>query len=179
MSRSNNLPFKLLLTATALALLAMASGCQQQLADATVVGQASKTVMINNAEIYNTGNIQLVDAVISPRYLGHFSSLKEPVIGRKGFTDWVQLNRTVFSDFRVDINEIIAENNMVCLKWTVTGTHTGELENLEPSGKWIRVEGLTLAKIEEGKIVEEWVTWDVLDFYRQLGVAGIPEMMQR
>ncbi|UCG62076.1 MAG: ester cyclase [Candidatus Zixiibacteriota bacterium] len=174
MSKAIVSSFRVFLVAGAVLLCALALGCQQQLADATMVGQAAKSVMINVAEIYNTGNVELVGAVISPQYLGHFSPLEEPVIGRKGFTEWVLVNRAAYSDLRVNINEMVAENNMICVKWTVTGTHTGKLFDIEPTGNWVRVEGLTMARLEGGKIIEEWIIWDVLDFYGQLGVEMTP-----
>jgi predicted ester cyclase len=141
-------------------------------ADATAVGQAAKSVMINVVEIYNTGNTDLIDAVISPNYIGHYSIMSESVLGVEGFTQWVLRNRTAYPDFKVVINEMLAEGNLVCLQWTVTGTNTGPIPDQEPTGKPIRLTGLTLARIFEGKIVEEWITYDVLDLNRQLGVEA-------
>ena len=170
MSKTNSISARIILAAGVLVLCALALGCQQKMADATVLGQAAKSVMLNSVEIYNTGNTNLVEAVISPNYIGHVSSLSEPVIGRQGYIDWVQVNRTAFSDFSVVATNLIAENNLVALQWTVTGVNDGMMRDMQPTGKRVNVKGLTLARVEDGKIVEEWITWDLLDMYRQLGV---------
>lgn len=177
MLKANSMSARILFAIGALILGTLVVGCQQQAADAEVLGQAAKTIMMNNVEIYNTGNMNLVETVISPQYVGHYSSMPEPVIGRQGFIDWVQRNRAGYSDFSVVINEMVAENNMIAIQWTVTGTNDGMILDREPTGKPVRIKGLTLARIEEGKIVEEWITWDMLDFNRQLGIEAVPQGM--
>lgn len=172
MNRVSQSRLKLGLMAIALLSTVLVAGCQEQLADATALGQAAKSVMINNVEIYNTGNTDMIEAVISPSYVGHYSSMSETVVGQEGFMEWVLANRTAYPDFKVIINEIVAEGNMVCLQWTVTGTNTGPLWDRQPTGKPLKITGLTLARIFEGKIVEEWITYDVLDLNRQLGITA-------
>lgn len=170
MLKTNSMSAGIVLSVTVFALCVMTTGCQEQVADATVLGQAAKTVMMNNIEIYNTGNLSMVEAVISPTYVGHYSSMPEPVIGRQGFTEWIQANRAGYSDFTVVVNNMVAENNMIAIQWTVTGLNDGKMFDREPTGKRINIKGLTLARIEDGKIAEEWITWDMLDINRQLGI---------
>ena len=151
-----------------------AIGCQEQLADATVTSQTARSLMIKNVDMYNTGNMALLDMVISPDYVGHYSSRAEDIVGHEGFRNWIRINRAAYSDFRVTINKTVAEGDMVCLQWTVTGTQDGAMGEIPATGKSINVRGLTLARILDGKIVEEWITWDVLGMYRQLGLTVIP-----
>ncbi len=172
MNRVSRLPLYLGLAAMVLLLVVLTSGCQEQVADATAMGQAAKSVMINVVEIYNTGNTDMIDAVISPNYVGHYSVMTESVLGREGFTQWILRNRTAYPDFKVVINEMLAEGNLVCLQWTVTGTNTGPMGDQQPTGKPLRLTGLTMGRIFEGKLVEEWITYDMLDVNRQLGVEA-------
>ena len=60
--------------------------------------------------------------------------------------------------------------------WTCTGTHRGEFQGILPTGKRIEITGLALARIENGKVVEERVYFDRLAMLEQLGVA--PGSMQ-
>jgi len=68
---------------------------------------------------------------------------------------------------------VIAEGDKVVSRWTVRGTHQGETEVFgPPTGRQFEVEGLTLHRLEGGKIVEEWERYDNLSFLQQLGLAA-------
>ena len=173
MSRTSYLGLKFGLVALLLMCFG-AIGCQEQLADATVTSQAARTLMIQNIDFYNTGNMSMVDMVVSPDYVGHYSSQAEDIFGIEGFKNWVRSNRTAYSDFRVTIDRVVVEGEMICLQWTVTGTNDGARGEIPATGKRIKVKGLTLSRILDGKIVEEWITWDLLGVYRQLGFTVMP-----
>ena len=173
MSKANYRGLRLGLVALLIVCLG-AVGCQEQLADATVASQAARTLMIQNVDFYNSGNLSMVDMIISPDYVGHYSSRAEDVIGHQGLIEWVKSNRTAYSNFNVAINKIVVEGEMVCLQWTVTGTNDGPLGDIPPTGKSVNVKGLSLARVVDGKIVEEWITWDMLGMYRQLGFTVTP-----
>ena len=66
------------------------------------------------------------------------------------------------------------EGNMVATRWTGRGTHTGELMGIPPTGKQVTVVGITISRVEDGKVVEEWTNWDTLGMLQQLGV--VPEL---
>jgi predicted ester cyclase len=56
--------------------------------------------------------------------------------------------------------------------WTVRGTHQGEVEEFGPStGRQVEIKGITIHRIEDGKIVEEWEGYDNLSILQQLGLA--------
>ncbi len=61
-------------------------------------------------------------------------------------------------------------------RWTVRGTHKGELGGIPPTGKQVTVTGITISRIADGKTVESWWNSDDLGFWQQLGV--IPPMEQ-
>jgi predicted ester cyclase len=72
---------------------------------------------------------------------------------------------------------VIAEGDKAVTRWTMRGTHLGETEELgPPTERQIEVEGITVHRIEGGKIVEEWERYDNLGVLQQLGL--IPEQEQ-
>jgi steroid delta-isomerase-like uncharacterized protein len=83
-----------------------------------------------------------------------------------------------FPDLSFAAEEVIdAEGNKVVSRWTARGTHQGETEELGlPTGKEVELKGITIHRIENGKIVEEWEQYDNLSFLQQLGRA--PEEAQ-
>ncbi len=59
-------------------------------------------------------------------------------------------------------------------RWTASGTHQGELMGIAPTGNRAAVTGITISRIADGKIAEDWVNWDTLGMMQQLGVISPP-----
>jgi len=60
------------------------------------------------------------------------------------------------------------------VRWTITATHAGNLRGLPPTGKPLRFSGIAIDRVANGKIVEEWVYFNVLDLMQQLGFTLVP-----
>ncbi len=88
----------------------------------------------------------------------------------EGFKKSVTVLCTGFPDIHATIDGIIAEGDTVWDRVTLTATHTGEYLGLAPTGKKIRVRGVRIWRIVDGKVVERESFYDFLDFYKQLGV---------
>jgi predicted ester cyclase len=114
-------------------------------------------------------NVDVADDLVDDRYVGHDPSLPEPLRGPQGFKDNVSMFRAGFSDAQITVDDQIAEGDKVATRWTGRGTHTAELNGIAPTGKEITVTGLVISRIENEKVVEEWITWDTLGMLIQLG----------
>ena len=80
--------------------------------------------------------------------------------------------RRAFPDGAYTVEKLVAEGDLVAVYWTARGTNTGEGNSLPATGKTIDITGVTLLKIVDGLIVEEWNVYDQLGLYRQLGLMG-------
>ena len=60
------------------------------------------------------------------------------------------------------------------MRWTGTGTHVGDVNGIPATNRPIRVDAISIHRIQEGKIAETWEVWDTLGFLRQLGVVPAP-----
>ena len=78
--------------------------------------------------------------------------------------------RKALPDTHVKVNEILAERDLVSVFWTASGTNTHEGMGLPATGKHISVNGMTLFRLRDGKIVEEWSAFDMLSVMRQAGL---------
>jgi len=78
---------------------------------------------------------------------------------------------------------MIAEDDMVAVCVTFTGTHRGLLRwgprRLPPTGKPVREAELFVFRVVDGKIVESWATWDRLSLLEQLDALSAPTPAQR
>ena len=78
--------------------------------------------------------------------------------------------RTAFPDLRFNIQTMRADRDYVTMVWTSRGTHEGPLGELSPTFKKVAIKGVTLFRLEAGKVAEEWTVWDEATMLRQLGV---------
>jgi steroid delta-isomerase-like uncharacterized protein len=112
--------------------------------------------------------------LVADEYVGYEPSSPEPLRGKEGYREFVERYLTAFPDGRITVDQQIAEGDLVVNRWTGRGTNTGELLGMPPTGKQVTVTGITIARIEGGKLREDWTSWDTLGMLRQLGV--VPEM---
>ncbi len=105
------------------------------------------------------------------------SVLHEPDQDLQGVEEakqYLSMYLAAFPDMSVTVEDVIAEGDQAVTRWTLRGTHQGEVEEFgPPTGKQIALEGITIHRIEGGKIVEEWERYDNLSVMQQLGL--VPE----
>ena len=78
-----------------------------------------------------------------------------------------------FSDVEVTSVEQVAQGNLVATRVVLSARHTGSFVGEEPTGNTVTYDSVEFTRVEDGRIVETWVTWDKYGLYRQIGV--IPE----
>jgi steroid delta-isomerase-like uncharacterized protein len=119
-------------------------------------------------EVWNKGNLDALDEVYVADVVGHNAPPGQPP-GIKGTRQFIGMYLQAFPDTRMVVEDQVAEGDKVVTRWTATGTHRGELMGMPPTGKSVRVTGITINRLEGGKIVEEWGIFDQLGMLQQLG----------
>ena len=119
-------------------------------------------------------NLAIVDELIAPDYVGHDPTQPEPIRGPEGYKQFVGMYQAAFEDGMVTIDDEIAEGDLVVTRWTGRGTHPGELMGIAPTGKEVTVSGITISRLANGKIAEDWELMDALGMMIQLGAVPQP-----
>jgi predicted ester cyclase len=70
-----------------------------------------------------------------------------------------------------EIEELFSTRDRVVVRWTGSGTHVGEVNGIPPTGRPIRVDAISIHRMEKGKIAETWEVWDTLSFLQQIGAV--------
>ncbi|MFN8121167.1 MAG: ester cyclase [Thermoleophilia bacterium] len=83
--------------------------------------------------------------------------------------------RRSFPDLRFEVDDMIAEGDQVCALWTMTGTHLGQFLSVAPTGRTIRVSGVTVFELPRGRWRSSRGSWDLPHALAQLG-APVPGM---
>jgi steroid delta-isomerase-like uncharacterized protein len=115
------------------------------------------------------GDVNVVDRLVASEYVGHDPSQPEAIRGIDGIKAFVERFRESFSNSHITIEEQIAEGDTVATRWTGRGTHTGEISGIAPTGKDITIAGISISRLENGKLIEDYTNWDMLGMLVQLG----------
>lgn len=121
-------------------------------------------------EVWNKGVEHVIDELFSGNGIAHGIGETDPDIhGPNEFKPFVRNLRGAFPDIRIDVEDTVAEGEMVCVRLVLQGTHTGNGLGVPPTGRKVRVTGLVMARMLEGQMVEAWNNWDQLGLLRQIG----------
>ena len=133
--------------------------------------EENKAIIRRYTEACNKQNLALLEELVSPDYFHSALQLR----GREARARAHETNE-----------DIIAEGDKVRYRIKLTGTHRGELRGfphpsgkkitLPPTSKKFTITGVSIKRIVNGKIVESWTVYDLLDFYKQLGVIDYKEL---
>ncbi len=121
------------------------------------------------------GNLDILDEVYATDLVWHEPD--QDIQGLEEARQFVKMYKTAFPDLNATVEDVIAEGDRVVTRYTVRGTHQGGIEEFgPPTGKQVEIKGITIHRIADGKIVEEWERYDNLSVLQQLGLA--PEVQQ-
>jgi steroid delta-isomerase-like uncharacterized protein len=124
-------------------------------------------------EVYNDSNLDVVDELVAPDIFDHgaVAEHRHGIAGFKHVMEWV---RTFSSDVHYDIDDIIAEGDKVAVRMTQSGTHTGTVRDMSPTGRRFSVDYVHWFRFADGKVVELWAVRDDLTRLQQLGLVTAP-----
>jgi steroid delta-isomerase-like uncharacterized protein len=126
-------------------------------------------------EVWNEGKTQTVHELLSPDAvaLGQAGAGIE-LHGPKDFVSFVEQIRGAFPDIKVAVEDAFGCDDKVALRWSATMTHRGDALGIPATGKSVRLTGITIVRIVNGKMVAGWDNWDELGMLEQIGVYTPP-----
>jgi steroid delta-isomerase-like uncharacterized protein len=131
--------------------------------------EENKAIALRFGQVWGKGDIGIVDELGAPGLRVSYPLMPAPTEGVAAFKEVLKMVHTAFPDVEIEIGEPIAEGNRVAVAWTMRGTHKGQMMGLPPTGKTVTWSGITLYRIENGKVVDERGEEDGLALMRQLG----------
>lgn len=134
----------------------------------TSVQEENKRVVERAFDAWDKGRADVFDEVYAENVIhrnmniGGVSDLKDIL------RQWLE----AFPDQSHIVHQMVAEDDWVATRFSLTGTHLGRWNEIEPTGAQFEVEGMAMEWVKEGKIVERWLVEDMLEFYQKLGVVS-------
>jgi predicted ester cyclase len=127
------------------------------------------TILRCTDEVWNKGNYSIIPEMIAPEYVYHHPLLGD-YKGPEGFVNYVTIIHAAFPDLHITITDIVAEWDTVAIRVFFTGTNTGSMLGIPPTGRKIKIDQAVLIRFERNLAVEEFVYTDSLSLVRQLGL---------
>jgi len=138
-----------------------------QLFGSTLQEQNKATAKRAFDEILSRARYELAEQLYAKDFVNHGvrsnSSLEEDQAALKGW-------HAAFPDVVIVPEKVIAEDDLVTIYWIARGTNTGTGNGLPATGKKAELAGITIWRIVDGKIKEEWSAFDQLSMMKQLGL---------
>jgi len=115
-------------------------------------------------------NAATVEAIVSPQALVHPTGMPCETIhfGPTGVTEWLQGQWSAFGDLAVVDHFIVAQHDIVAVRWTARGTSSGDFMGLPPTRRDVEFTGVSMYRIENGQTAEIWDTRNTLGILHQL-----------
>lgn len=133
---------------------------------ATDLKQATRRLI---EEAYGKGNLAVFEETCASDYRAH-----DPFLGDSNLKqeqDNCRMFRSAFPDLKPTILASYVDGESVVTHWKMSGTHSGALRDIQPTGARVVVEGISIDRYKSGKLAESWAQWDSLGLMRRLGVA--------
>jgi predicted ester cyclase len=123
-------------------------------------------------ELWNERRFDVAEEVIAEGAVNYDTGLAPMPFGPEEMKGTVRMVTAGFPDNRHEVEEVIAEGDVVVLRCKLTGTHEGEFMGIPPTGRQIEVNEIHIYRLEGGKAVEHRAGRDDLGAMRQLGVIA-------
>lgn len=116
--------------------------------------------------VYNEKKVDLLDQILTDDYVGHVNA--HDIKGAEAAKGFIGGFLEGIPDAFYDVNETLETGNRVICRWRCTGTQTGNFYGMPPTNNKVDVNGITIFRIEAGKIAELWNVWDQFTLVEQL-----------
>jgi len=155
----------------ALGVIALAGCCTNGPATEETEQQNMEIVRKAHADL-QSGDIESFKAAISPSYVRHCQAMPpdlQELHGTEKFFGFIEEFLVAVPGYQDSLSNMFAHGDRVAYISTMTGTQTGPMGDLPASGKSFTLVNIIIQRLENGKVVETWVSWDNVAFMSQLG----------
>jgi steroid delta-isomerase-like uncharacterized protein len=163
---------KLLMILPLVFLLFFTSGCQQ--GEEGITEEEAQAFTDRVLEMWNEANLDIAEEVYAPEIVRHDCGVPEDIVGLENINNYLKNFFNAFPDLHIAVDEMIIAGNKMVQRWTFTGTNTGSMGDMPPTGKNVQFSGVSIVHFVNGKAVEIWDFYNALDMMQQLGFALTP-----
>lgn len=125
-------------------------------------------------EVLNRRNYDALPGLVADDYVDHGAPPGSPT-GPGAARYGIEAMVAGIPDLTVQSENIVTEGDIVAFRSTITGTHTGVLFGMPPSGKPVTLTSVQMWRIVDGKLAERWIGIDVMPLLASVSSWGASE----
>jgi steroid delta-isomerase-like uncharacterized protein len=123
-------------------------------------------------EVWNQKKTATIHELMDAQCVSHNTSdTGDALRGPEAFCPLQKKLLDAFPDMQIIVEEAFGAGDIVALRWHATMHHHGEGLGMPPTGAEIQVTGMSMARIRDGKIIENWDEWDKLGMFQKIDAA--------
>ena len=132
--------------------------------------EKAKELIKDLHKVWNFNLLSEIPNIYTEDFVVHWSKANKEFssFGHDGIKKAIEETLIAFPDWFEDVVDIIAENDRVVTRYVSTGTHSGPYQGIQPTGKKIKVEEISIFRLKENKVAEQWCLADDLALLKQL-----------
>jgi steroid delta-isomerase-like uncharacterized protein len=130
-------------------------------------------VNIEAEELWTEKNLDVLNEYYTEDFVHH--SPDSQVLDLAGYEAYTRDLHAAFPDSHIEVHETTVDGDMTVMRFTYHGTWEGEFRGMEPTGATVAVDGISMARIEDGKFAEIWRNVDNMGMMVQMGAIELPE----
>jgi steroid delta-isomerase-like uncharacterized protein len=123
---------------------------------------------------WNTNDPDRVVRLYAPDFIEEDVGMAKPRHGAESIRLLMRLYRRAFPDLQIVPAEVVVQDDCVTFAWELCGTHRGTLMNIPPTGRQVRVQGVSVMRLENGQVKSARRIWDLAGMLRTFGL--LPEL---
>lgn len=113
--------------------------------------EKNKTLFQQVVMMWQHGDLEKVEELNTPDYVGHVSQGDRD---REGLKARIQAFCSIYPDVVFTIHDQMTDGDKVISRLSACGTHSA-------TGKLTELIGINISRVVDGKVAEEWATWEV------------------
>lgn len=117
-------------------------------------------------EVWSRGNYGVADELLAENHVHHLG--QDELRGPAAVKEFAASLRRAFPDLRFTIEDELADADKVAIRWTASGTHSGQFAGVEATGRRVHYSGIDMFHLRAERIVQVWVQADAATLMEQL-----------
>jgi steroid delta-isomerase-like uncharacterized protein len=126
----------------------------------------------------NHRNMAVIEECFAPDYVCNFPAGQGYVKGREAFIETLSAFLAAFDHLQFSVEDLLSAGEKVVLRWSAVGTHVADYAGIAPTqvipatGRIITMSATDVYRVVDGRIVEEWNTFDGYHVLLQMGALA-------
>lgn len=123
-------------------------------------------------QAFNDRDLRAEEAARAADFVAHIPGA--PPLDNHGWQAFIAAFFAGFPDFKLTVEDVVAEGDRVAVRWLFHGTHQGEFQGIPATGKPVTISAMEVNRIADGKVAEHGAMLDQLGLLQQLGAIPAP-----